>query len=538
MQFRSVCGQSGALAAWRFPASPLRYTVVAFTIVATLIVQWPSISAQPANAATPAPVYPLKLSANGRYLVDQVDQPFFWSGDASWSLIVQASNADTDYYFANRQQKGFNAVLVNLIDHKFGSNAPRNINGDPPFTGTPFTTPNDAYFAHADYAVATAAQKGMVVLLDPLYLGYNCADEGWCAEVQAASTADLQSWGQYVGTRYKTFDNIVWLIGGDVDPSAYSGVSAKVSTFVTALKQADARHLISAHNTRGQMAVSPWPGASWLNVNNTYSTYAATYQAAQSAYNLSPPKPFFQVEGYYENEHAMTTQQLRAQAYWTVLSGGMGFIFGNCPAWGVGSPAASFCSGANPDWKSQLNGPGSTGMMYAQQVFSAHAWQNLAPDWSHTLVTAGYGAFGAADYATAARTPDGTLGMAYLPTRRTVTVDMSRFSGAVTARWYDPSNGAYSAITGSPFAATGTQPFTPLGNNSAGDGDWVLVLEATGGAGATSTPTVVSTATPTPTATATPTSKPTRVPTRTPKPTASPTPPSSGCNLPVCPPLP
>ena len=185
-------------------------------------------------------------------------------------------------------------------------------------------------------------------------------------------------------------------------PAGYAGLPARISAFVAGLQQADGRHVMSAHNGRGEMAVTAWPGANWLNVNNIYSTYAATYQAAQTAYNFSPPKPFFQVEGYYENEHAMTTQQLRAQAYWTVLSGGIGYTFGNCPAWGVGSPAASFCSGANPNWKTQLNAPGSTGMMYAQQVFTARAWQNLVPDWNHTVLTAGYGSFGGTDYTAAA----------------------------------------------------------------------------------------------------------------------------------------
>jgi hypothetical protein len=69
--------------------------------------------------------------------------------------------------------------------------------------------------------------------------------------------------------------------------------------------------------------------------------------------------------------------------------------------------------------------------------------------------------------------------MAYMPTIRTITVDMSKLSGSTTARWYDPSAGTYSAISGSPFVNTGTQQFTPSGKNNDGDGDWVLVLEAT-----------------------------------------------------------
>ena len=82
------------------------------------------------------------------------------------------------------------------------------------------------------------------------------------------------------------------------------------------------------------------------------------------------------------------------------------------------------------------------------------------------------------DYLTAAQTPDGKLVMAYMPSTRTVTVDMTKLAGPVTARWYDPSNGVYTPIRGSPFTNTGSRQFTPTGRNSDGDGDWVLVLEA------------------------------------------------------------
>jgi uncharacterized protein DUF4038/collagenase-like protein with putative collagen-binding domain len=430
-------------------------------------------SSQPATI----PTYPLQASADGRYLVDQMNQPVFWSGDAAWSLIAQGTNADIDAYFANRQQKAFNVAIVNLLEHKFATNAPRDINGDPPFTGANFTTPNEAYFAHADFAVTSAAQKGIAVLLAPLYLGYQCGNEGWCAEVQAASIADMQSWGQYVGNRYKNFDNIVWVIGGDADPA---GVSAKVSAFATALAQADSRHPITAHNARGQMAVTPWPGATWLNLNDTYTSYSSTYTQAQSAYNLSPPKPFFQIEGDYENAGSMTTQQVRAEAYWTVLSGGMGYVFGNCPLWGFGGAIAdSFCPQANSNWKADMDAAGSVGMMHVQELLASRPWPNLVPDWTHTTLTAGFGTFGATDYATAARTSDGSLVIAYLPTVRTLTVDLTKLSGpSVSARWFDPASGTYTTVAGSPFATTGTQQLTPPGNNSAGDADWVLVLES------------------------------------------------------------
>jgi hypothetical protein len=41
-------------------------------------------------------------------------------------------------------------------------------------------------------------------------------------------------------------------------------------------------------------------------------------------------------------------------------------------------------------------------------------------------------------YATAARTQDGRLAIIYAPTIRPLTIDMTRLSGPVTARWFDP----------------------------------------------------------------------------------------------------
>lgn len=436
----------------------------------------PTTSSGP--TATPALsssyVYPLKVSSNNRYLVDQNNQPVFWNGDTPWSLIVQVSKADADFYLNNRQAKGFNVILVNLIEHQFASNAPRNFYGDAPFTGAAFATPNEAYFAHADYVISGAVQRGITVLLDPLYLGYGCGNEGWCSDVQAASATTMQNWGMYVGNRYKNYDNIVWVIGGDTDPSQ---VKSKVSAFVTGLTATDTRHLITAHNSPNSMAVSPWSGATWLSVNNVY-TYDPTYSLSEDAYLYSPTKPFFMVESTYENEHGVNTQRVRAQAYWAVLSGAFGHLLGSCPMWNLGSlNAAGFCDVGGVNWKTQLDSTASVSMTHFKNVFQTRAWYSLVPDFNHTVVTSGYGTSGSTTYVTTARTADGKLIISYFPSVKTITVDMTKLSGAVTAKWYDPANGVYATISGSPFANTGTRQFTPNGNNSGGAGDWVLVLE-------------------------------------------------------------
>jgi hypothetical protein len=213
-----------------------------------------------------------------------------------------------------------------------------------------------------------------------------------------------------------------------------------------------------------------------IDLNATY-TYSPTYAQLLLDYARADFLPNFMVEANYEFENAYNepnggAQTLRRQEYWTMLSGATGQLYGNGYTW----PFV-------PGWQSFLDTTGAIQVGYMASLFRARAWHNLVPDVTHRTVTAGYGTFTAtgsvneSDYATAAQTADGTLLIAYMPTLRTLTVDMSQLSGPTAAQWYDPANGTYHAISSSPFPNSGSRNFTPPGNNSGGDGDWVLVLE-------------------------------------------------------------
>ena len=421
-------------------------------------------------AQTSTPAYPLRLSQTGTFIVDQNNKPYFINGDAGWELIMQVSNSDADLYLENRRAKGFNAVIMELIEHQFASNAPSNFYGDRPFlTPGDFSTPNEAYFAHADWVINDAASKGQLVLLAPLYLGFGCGSEGWCAEVKNSSLATIHNWGRYVGRRYAAFPNIVWVVGGDVDPVA-AGVADKVLEFVAGLQETDNTHLMTAHNVRGQSAVAPaWTNASWISLNDVY-TDSLTYTASIAEFNRTLARPFFLIESYYENEHSSTPLSLRSQAYWTVLSGLAGHLFGNCPIWSLGF-AVSFCSPSNLTWQSQLDSAGSTTVALVGRLFNSRAFYALVPDQNHQVMTAGYQS--GTTYAAAARTNDGSTVIAFVPTQRTITIDMTKIAGtSATAWWYNTRTGA-STLVGN-FPTTGPQSFTPPDAN-----DWVLVADNT-----------------------------------------------------------
>src|SRR6266702_3674167 len=66
----------------------------------------------PANGS---PLYPIKASANNRYLVDQNNRPFLIIGDAPHTLLVNLSDADARAYLFNRGSNGYNTLWVELL---------------------------------------------------------------------------------------------------------------------------------------------------------------------------------------------------------------------------------------------------------------------------------------------------------------------------------------------------------------------------------------------------------------------------------------
>jgi len=422
----------------------------------------------------PAPAYPLKVSANGRYLVDQEGVPFLMQGDSPQAMFVNLSEAEADSFLQDRASLGFNTVWVNLLCVVYtggradGSTFDRIL----PFTNSigshyDLTAPNTAYFERADHMISAAASLGIQVLLDPIETG------GWLDTMAANGTNRCRTYGRFLGTRYAAFDNLIWMSGNDFQGWRDAGNDVLVRAVASGILETDPRHLQTSE--LDYLISSSLDDSSWnsiLSLNATY-TYFPTYAQLLKDYNRPNFLPNFMVEANYEFEHDYTgPATLRRQEYWAMLSGATGQLYGNGYTW-------PFTDG----WQSHLDTSGAAQFALVQSLFAPRAWYELVPDQDHALVTAGYGTFAASgsvntsDYVAAARTSDGTLAMAYLPSVRNITVDMSRLSAAVTARWYDPSSGDYTMVGGGPITNTGALVFVPPGSNADGDGDWVLLLE-------------------------------------------------------------
>jgi hypothetical protein len=475
-----------------------RFSKVNLAIFALIFVSIGGYIIYQSQAAGNGTAWPLKKSANNRYLVDQNNNPYLMVGDSPQSAIGNLSVSEADRYFADRAAHGFNTVWVNLLcdSYTFCNADGTTKDGIKPFTtgSSPtnydLSTPNETYFARVDAIINSAASHDLTVILDPIETG------GWLdTMVNNGATKDT-NFGKYLGNRYKTFPNIIWMSGNDFQSWSNPADDTVVRAVASGIQTNDTAHIHSLELdflTSSSLNDTNWSGM--LGLNASY-TYYPTYAEVLKGYNQTPTIPDFMVEANYEFEHNGGTDggappNLRRQEYWTMTSGATGQLYGSGHTDGI----------ANGWLASDLDSIGVTQLGYLTSLLQGKAWYDLVPDQAHTLVTAGYGTFASTgsivtnDYITAAKTPDGSLAMAYIPSSRTVTVDMSRLSGAVTARWYDVTAGTYATISGSPFANSGTRQFTTPGTHSDGASDWVLVLEA--GASTDNTPPTVSMTAPT-----------------------------------------
>lgn len=429
-------------------------------------------------AESPPVKFPLQVSENNRYLVDADNKPFLVTGDTAWSLIAQLSEQEAIEYLDDRKKRGFNCIIVSLIERRFADKAPATIAGVKPFLKDgDFTQPSSKYFDHAARVIAAAGERGISVWLCPAYLGWGGGDEGWFREVKAAGPRALRSYGKFVGRRFKDHANIVWMPGGDyIMPPEERWAGQELAL---GIREGGGRQLMTAHGGQTS-AVETFGEQDWLAIDNVYRYDPDIWRFYRQAYRQRPVRPFVLIETAYEGEHHATPDRIRRQAWWAVLNGACGQFFGNNPIWYFDAVGHSYVDRkAAPTWRKALDLAGSRDMSRLGAFFQQHPWHRLVPDLDDKLVSDGGGS-DVTKVATA-RTSDGTLALLYVPSKgkevRELTLDLSRFAGPVRGRWFNPAQDrAAIALPALLTNARGQTVRTP-GDNGTGTSDWALVLE-------------------------------------------------------------
>ena len=254
----------------------------------------------------------------------------------------------------------------------------------------------------------------------------------------ANGTSRAAEHGQFLAQRYASTPNIIWGAGGDF---SLAGEEPEHNAFWNAVVGTESQdgcpiHLVTAKSSRNNSTLEdPSYQKDYISLNSTYTktegTSAETHDDYERVYD-GQTWPAYYIEGWYENEHGMTPLDLRQQAYWSLLEGGAGHIFGNCPVWSFGG-ASNFCNDSGAGVESSYDSEGAQDMAHLSALLATRtllvdggAYMGVDGQ-DGTLITSGKGAVGEADYVPA-RFND-QVAVVYLPTEKTVQVDLSAFDG-------------------------------------------------------------------------------------------------------------
>lgn len=455
---------------------------------------WPAGAAAPSRKIRSVPGEFMTLDPSGRFLINSfTNKPVFITGDSAWSMITELNDADLELYLSDRAARGFNYIWCAAADNYYQSHPPKDVFGNVPFDGADFTHEDEAYWKHVDYVLTRAQAHGITVALDPGFAGLN-SRVGYLASYLDSSDQVLTDYGAFLGERYKKAPNLIWALGGDVDPG--SGVVPKIDKVARGIRSRDTNHLMVAEGQPQHAALDTFAGSDWMDLNWLYFHTTNIPSGNSANYLRTPWLPPFHGEEWYENEENLKPIDLREQDYWAVLSGaylGNGG-FGNSPIWYFGAgPSAHL---GDPSWKSQLGSSGSVGQMYLGKLFRSREHWKLIPDTNHQVMTGGYDSrtyFSAAwesfralihrepyrlgsASSVAARTADGQTIIAYVPNGKaaTVTIAMNEIADPQSQAkcwWFNPRDGS-SQLIGT-LSTRGTQRFT-----SPDAEDWVLVVDS------------------------------------------------------------
>lgn len=455
---------------------------------ATIMMLWCS-SCTPTDKTTLMPL--IKVSENGRFLITENNEPFFWLGDTGWLLLNKANREEAIQYLEDRKEKGFNVIQVMVLHtvsavNTYGDSALINKNAAHPriTNGSSFEdSVQYDFWDHVDFVIDRAAENGLYMALVPV----------WGSNVKAGYVKEDEAeiYAEFLPARYKNKKNIVWLNGGDTFGNEATNIWKSIGN---TLKKNDTNHLVTFH-PRGRTQSSTWFHTEpWLDFNMFQSGHRRYDQDTSSAelrygednwryvntdYNKDPVKPTLDAEPSYEGipqglhdstQPVWKDHHVRRYAYWSVFAGACGYTYGHNSVMQVLKPGdTSSAYGAKEFWFDAWDAPGASQMAHLKNLMLSRPYFDRIPD--QTLIATQGERY---DYQVATRGE--TYAFIYTYNGKSIHVNMGKINGReVKASWYDPAKGETKEL--GTFENSGTREFDPPGDMKDGN-DWVLIIDS------------------------------------------------------------
>jgi hypothetical protein len=406
------------------------------------------------SAAAAKPVFPVRVSENRRYFIDQKNDPVFWLGTTQWQIFREYTLDEVRTTLEKIKSHGF--VFVQAMLMGVGDGTKPNVYGQKPWINNNPLTPNEAYFKNVDSVINIARDNNVIISVTLYHQRYR----------KYITLKNARPWAKWLAQRYKDVPNIVW----SMTPEAKQDFVPVLRELAAGLHEGDGGyHLITFKPDPAPYSSSFIHDEDWLDFNSmqTWNGVKLIYPMVTKDYNLKPVKPVLMAEGAYEagSEYGfdVTPLWIRRQAYYSYLAGAH-HTYGHNDSWRV-----------LPTWKKALDAPGARQMGVLKKIFSARKeWWYLVHDQS---IFASGGQTGGDVLNLAARHKNGKWVMVYLGGKCSFSINMNKITAGnkVNAFWIDPKNGDSVPIESYPN--TGVKSFsTPDGWEDA-----LLILEPSAG---------------------------------------------------------
>ncbi len=406
------------------------------------------------SAAAEQPVFPIKVSENRRYFIDQNNNPVFWLGTTQWQIFREYTLDEVRTTLEKVKGNGF--VFVQAMLMGVGDGTKHSVYGQKPWINNDPLTPNEAYFENVDFVIRIAREKNLVFSVTLYHQRY-------CKYI---TLKNARAWAKWLAQRYKDVPNIVW----SMTPKAKQEFIPVLRELAAGLHEGDGGyHLITFKPDPAPYSSSFIHNEDWLDFNSmqTWNGVKLIYPMVTNDYNLKPVKPVLMAEGAYEagSEYGfdVTPLWIRRQAYYSYLAGAH-HTYGHNDSWRV-----------LPTWKKALDAPGARQMGVLKKIFLGRKeWWYLVPDQS---IFASGGQTGGDVLNLAAHHKNGEWIMVYLGSKSSFSINMNKITAGskVNAFWIDPKNGD-SVPIGS-FSNTAVRSFSTPDEWE----DAILILETSGG---------------------------------------------------------
>lgn len=305
------------------------------------------------------------------------DKPFYWLGDTAWLMFYNLDEREIERYLINRSELGYNVIQAVLL---YSSPKHKDINEMPHAQIDPMS---NEFLDKVIFTIELAKKLHIYLALLPM----------WGSVIKNKLLEDLEviDYVRVVANRLKEYDNIIWVLGGDVRGDANFNLFNQLGNLLKEItpdklvtfhpfgrtgsylwfndaKWLDFNMFQSGHRRYDQLTLS-----SWDDNNQDEAAFGEdNYKYVDKGLNYKIKKPILDAEPSYEGivqglhdskEPYWEARHVRRYLYWSILAGACGFTYGNNAIIQFArTPFGSY--GVRETWEEGLHSPGAAQMQY------------------------------------------------------------------------------------------------------------------------------------------------------------------------------